>query len=142
MDCCRPGFPVHHHLVEFAQTQSIQLEMPSYRLILCLPLLLLPSVFPSFRAFSSESAIQIRWPKYWSFSFSISLSNKYSELISFKFDWFDLLDVHGTLKSLLQHHSLKASILRHSAFFMVRLSHLYMTSLVCLDFVGQVMSAF
>ena len=103
MDCRRPGFPVRHHLVEFAQTQSIQLEMPSNRLILCLPLLLLPSVFASIRIFSSESALQIRWPKYWSFSFSISLSNEYSGLISFRIDWFDLLAVQETLKSLLQH---------------------------------------
>ena len=97
--------------------------MPSYHLILCRPLLLLPSIFPSFRVFSSESAVHIKWPKYWSFSFSISPSNKYSGLISVRIDWFDLLAVPGTLKSLLQHHSSKASVLWRSAFFMVQLSH-------------------
>ena len=107
---------------------SIKLMMLSNHLILCHPLLLLPSVFPQIRVFSSESALHIRWPKYWSFSFSISLSNEYSGLISFRIDWFDLLAVQGTLKSLLQHHNSKASILRHSAFFMEKLSHLYMTA--------------
>ena len=102
--------------------------MPSNHLILCCPLLLLPSIFPSIRVFSSESVLCIRWPKYWSFSFSISPSNEYLRLISFRMDWLDLLAVQGTLKSLLQHHSSKASILRHSAVFIVQLSHLYMTT--------------
>ena len=102
--------------------------MPSYHLILCHPLLLLPSIFPNIRVFSNESALCIRWPQYWSFSFSISPSNEYSGLISFRIDWFDLLEVQGTLTSLLQHHSSKASILWHLAFFMVQLSHPYMTT--------------
>ena len=124
---------------------SIKSMMPSNYLILCLPLLLLPSIFPRIRVFSSESVLRIRWPKYWSFSFSISLSNEYSGLISFKIDWFDLLAVQGTLKSLLQHHNSKASILRCSAFFMVQLSHPYMTTgktipLTRQTFVGKVMS--
>ena len=100
---------------------SINLVMPSNHLILCRPLLILPSIFPSIRVFSNESVLHIRWSKYWSFSFSISPSNEYSELISFRIDWFDLLVVHGILKSLLQHHGLKASVLRCSAFFMVQL---------------------
>ena len=108
---------------------SIKSVMPSNHLILCRPLLLLPSIFPSIRVFSSESVLRIRWPNYWSFSFNISPSNEYSGLISFRIDWFDLLAVLGTLKSLLQHHSSKASILRCSAFFMVQLSHLYMTGM-------------
>ena len=107
---------------------SIESMMPSNYLILCRPLLLLPSIFPSFRVFSNESALRIRWPKYWSFSFSISPSNEYSGLISFRTDWLDLPAVRGTLKSLLQHHSLKASILQCSAFFIVQLSHPYMTT--------------
>ena len=107
---------------------SIELVMPSNHLILCHPLLLLPSIFPSIRVFPNESVLRIRWPKYWSFSFSISPSDEYSGLISFRIDWLDLLAVQGTLKSLLQHHSSKASILRHSAFFMVQLSHPYMTT--------------
>ena len=107
---------------------SIELVMPSNHLILCRPLLLLPSVFPSIRVFYSELAVHIRWPEYQSSSFSISPSNEYSELISFKTAWFDLLAVQGTLKSLLQHHSSKASIIQHSAFFMVQLSHPYMTT--------------
>ena len=98
---------------------SIELVMPSNHLILCCPLLLLPSIFPSIRVFSNQSVFRIRWPKYWSFSFSISPSNEYSGPISFRIDWFDLLAVQGTLKSLLQHHSSKASILHHSAFFIV-----------------------
>jgi len=102
--------------------------MPSNYLILCHPLLLLPSIFPSIRIFSNESVLHIRWPKYWNFSFNISPSNEYSGLISFRTDWLDLLAVQGTLKSLLQHHSSKASILWHSAFFIVRLSHPYMTT--------------
>ena len=107
---------------------SIELVMPSNYLILCHSLLLLPSIFPRIRVFSNESVLHIRWPKYWSFSFSISPSNEYSGLISFRMDWFDLLAVQGTLKSLLQHHSSKASILQCSAFFMVQLSHPYMTT--------------
>ena len=107
---------------------SIESVMLSNHLILCHPLLLLPSIFPSIRVFSSESALHIRWPKYWSFSFSISPSNEYAGLISFRMDWLDLLAVQGTFESLLQHHNSKASILWHSAFFMVQLSHPYMTT--------------
>ena len=107
---------------------SIESVMPSNRLILCRPLLLLPSVFPSMRVFSNESALHIMWPKYWSFSFSISPSNEYSGLISFRMNWLDVLVVQGTLKSLLQHHNSKASILRGSAFFIVQLSHPYVTT--------------
>ena len=119
--------------------------MQSNHLILCCPLLLLPSIFPSISVFSSESVLPIRWPKYWSFSFSISPSNEYSGLISFRMDWLDLLAVQGTLKSLLQHHSSKASILQHSAFFIVKFSHPYMTTgktiaLTRWTFVGKVMS--
>ena len=106
---------------------SIESVMPSNHLILCLPLLLLPSIFPSVRVFSNESALHIRWPKYCSFSFSISLSNEYSGLISFRIDWFDLA-VRGTVKSLLQHHSSKASVLWHSTFFIVQLSYPYITT--------------
>jgi len=106
---------------------SIESVMPSSHLILCRPLLL-PSIFPSIRVFSSESVLLIRWPKYWSFSFSISPSNEYSGLISFRMDWFDLLAFQGTLTSLLQHHGSKASILQRSAFFIVQLSHPYMTT--------------
>ena len=119
---------------------SIESMMPSNHLILCHPLLLLPSIFPSIRVFSDESALGIRWPKYFNFSFSISLSKEYSELISFKVDWFDLLAVQGTLKSLLQHHSLKPSILQCLAFFMVQLSHPYITmekALTKWTFVGK-----
>ena len=105
---------------------SIESVMPSNHLILCHPLLLLPSIFPSIRVFFNESALCIRWPKYWSVSFIINPANEYSGLISFRIDWFDLLAVQGTLKSLLQHHILKASILQHSAFFMVQLSCPYM----------------
>ena len=107
---------------------SLELEMPSSHLILCCPLLLLPSIFPSIRVFSNESILHIRWPKYWSFSFSISPSNKYSGLISFRMDWLNLLAVQGILKSLLQHHSSKAFILRRSTFFIDQLSHLYLTT--------------
>ena len=107
---------------------SIVLVMPSNHLILCRPLLLLPSIFPSIRVISNESALPIRWPKYWSFSFSISPSNEHSGLISFRMDYLDLLAVQRTLKSLLQHHSSEASILWHSAFFIVQLSHPYMTT--------------
>ena len=124
---------------------SIESVIPSSHLILYRPLLLLPSVFPSIRVFSNESALHIRWPKYWSFSLSISLSKEHPGLISFRMDWLDLLAVQGTLKSLLQHHSSKASVLRHSAFFTVQLSHPYMTTgktiaLTRWTFVGKVMS--
>ena len=126
VDCSTPGFPVLHYLPKLAQTHihwvtdaiqpSFPLSSPS------------PPVFPSIRIFSDESVLHIRWPNYWSFSFSISPSNEYSELIFFRINWFDLLEVQGTLKSLLQHHNSKASILRCSAFFIVQLSHLYMTT--------------
>jgi len=106
----------------------IESVMPSNHLIFCHPLLLLPSIFPSLRVSSDESALHIRWPKYWSFSFNISLSNEHSGLISFRMDWLDLLAVQGTLKSLLQHHSSKPSILQHSVFFIAQLSHPYMTT--------------
>ena len=124
---------------------SIELVMPSNHLILCRLLLLLPSIFPSIRVFSNESALRIRWPKYWSFSFNLSPSNEHPGLISFGTDWLDLLVVQGTLKSLIQHHSSKASILRHSAFFRVQLSHPYMTTgktitLTKRTFVDKVMS--
>ena len=124
---------------------SIELVMPSNHFILCHPLLLPPSIFPSTRVFSNESALHIRWPKYWSFSFSISPSNEYSGMISSRMDWLDLLAVQGTLKSLLQHHSSKALILWHSAFFIVQLSHPYMTTgkaiaLIRRTFAGKVMS--
>ena len=112
MDYSTPGFPVHHQLPELAQTHSIKSLIPSHHLILCCPLLFLPSIFPSIKVFSKESDLHIRWPKYWSFSFSISPSNEYSRLISFRIDWFDLLAVQETLKSLLQHHSSRAAILR------------------------------
>ena len=130
MDCSTPGFPVHHQLPELTQLMSIKLVMPSNHLILCRPLLLLSSIFPSVRVFSNESALPIRWPKYWSFSFSISISpsNEVSGLISFRMDWLYLLAVQVTLKSLFQHHSSKASILQRSAFFTVQLSHPYMTT--------------
>ena len=123
---------------------SIESVMPSNHLILCGPLLLLPSIFPSIRVFSNESVLHIRWPKYWSFSFSINPFNEYSGLISFRIDWLDLLAVQGTLKSLLQHHSSTASILWCSAFFIVQLSHQYMTTgktiaLTRWTFVGKVM---
>ena len=107
---------------------SIESVMPSNHLILCCPLLLLPSISPSIRVFSNESALHMRWPKYWSFSFNISPSNEHSGLISLRINWLDLLAVQGTLKSLLQHHSSKAPIHRHSAFFIVQLSHSYMTA--------------
>ena len=123
MDCSTPGLPVHHQLPEFTQTHVHWVVMPSSHFILCHPLLLSPSVFPSIRVFSNESVLHIRWSKYWSFSFNISPSNEYSGLTSFRMDWLDLLAVQGTLKSLLQNHSLKASILQRSAFFIVQLSH-------------------
>ena len=143
MDCSMPVLPVHHQLTE--SVKSIESVMPSNHLILCWPLLLLPSIFPSIRVFSNESALRIKWSKYWSFSFNISPSNEHLGLISFRMDWLDLLAVQGALKSLLQHHSSKVSILRHSAFFIVQLSHPYMTTgktiaLTRQTFVDKVMS--
>ena len=131
--------------LSFLQLMSIESVMPSNHLILCYPLLLLPSIFPSIRVFSNELALHIRWPKYWSFSFKISPSNEYPGLIFFRMNWLDLLAVQGTLKSLLQQHSSKASILWRSAFFIVQLSHPYMTTgktiaLSRQTFVGKVMS--
>ena len=147
MNRSTPGLPVHHQLPESTQTHVHRVGDAIQPLILCCPLLLLPSVFPSIRVFSAESVFRIRWPKYWSFSFNISPSNEHPGLISFRMDWLDLLAVHGTLKSLLQHHSSKASMLRCSAFFIVQLSHPYMTigktiALTRRTFVGKVMSAF
>ena len=127
MNCSMPGFPVHHQLLKLAQIQ-VHGVGDAIQLILCGPLLLLPSIFPRIGVFSSESLLPNRWPKYWSFRFSISPSNEYSGPISFRTDWFDLQAVQGTLKSLLQHHHSKASILWCSAFFMVQLSHPYMTT--------------
>ena len=123
-----PGFPVHHQLPKLLKLMFIESVMPSNHLILCRPLLLPPSIFPSIRGFSNESALRIRWPKDLSFSLSISPSNEYSGLVSLRLDWLDLLAVQGTLKSLLQCHSSKALILQHSAFFKVQLSHPYMTT--------------
>ena len=144
MGCSTPGLPVHHQLPELAQTYVYQVGdaiQPSH--LLSSPLLLPPSIFPSIWVFSNESVLRIMWPKYW--SFSISPSDEYSGQISFRMDWLDLLAVEGTLKSLLQHHSSKASILRLSAFFIVHLSHPYMTTgktiaLSRWTFVGKVMS--
>ena len=145
MACRMPGFPALHHLPELAQIMSTESVMPSNHLILCHPLFLLPSTCPSIRVFSNESSLCIRWPKYWSFSFSISPSREYSGLFSFRMDWFDLPAAQETLKSLFQHHSSKASILRCSSFFMVQLSQLYMisgktTALTMRTLVGKVMS--
>ena len=145
MNRSTPGLPVHHQLPEFTQTHAHGVGMPSSRLILCRPLLLLPPIPPSIRVFSNESALHMRWPKYWSFSFSISLSNEHPGLISFRMDWLGLLAVQGTLKRLLQHHSSKASLFRCSAFFIVQLSHPFMTTgktiaLTRWTFVGKVMS--
>ena len=126
MDCSTPGLLVPHHLLEFAQVHVHYIStcnVPSSHLIFCCPLLLLPSVFPTIRVFSNELALHIRWPKYWCFSISASSANL--GLTSFKIDWFDLLAVQGTLKSVLQHHSVKASILWHSAFFKVQLLQSY-----------------
>ena len=117
MNCSTPGLPVHHNSWSVPKLMSIKLAVPSNHLILCCALFLLPSIFPSIRVFSNESALIFRWPKYWSFSFNISPSNEHPGLISFRMDWLDLLAVQGTPKSLLQHHSSKASILRRSAFF-------------------------
>ena len=127
MDCSTLGVPVLHHFPSLLELLPIKSVIPSNHFILC-SLLLLPSNVPSIRVFSNGSALHIRWPKFWSFSFSISPSKEYSGLISFRMDWFDLPAVQGTLKSLLQHHSSKAWILQYSAFFMVQLSHPYMTS--------------
>ena len=128
MNHSTPGLPVHHHLQSSPKSMSIKSIMSSNHLILCHPLLLLPSIFPSVSVLSNESALCSRWPKYWSFSFNISPSNEHSGLISFMMDWLDLLAVQGTLKSLLQHHSSRASILWRLAFFIVQLSHPYMTT--------------
>ena len=128
MNHSTPGLPVHTNSCSLPKLMSIELVMPSNDLILCCLLLLLPSMFPSIRVFSSESVLPIRWPNYWSFSFNISPFNEHSELISFRIDWFDVLAVQRTLKSLLQHHSSKASILWCSAFFIVCLSYPYMTT--------------
>ena len=144
MECSRPGLPVHHQLPDYTQLILIELLMPSNHLIFCHPLLL-PSIFPRTRVFSNESVLSIRWPKYWSLSFNISPSNEYSGLISFRMDWLELLADQGTLKSLLQHHSSKASILQCSSFFIVQLSYPYMTTgktivLTRWTFAGIVMS--
>ena len=128
MDCSTPGLPVHHQLPELTQTHVHESVMPSNHLILCHPLLLLLSIFPNIRVSSKELVLHIRWPKYWSCSFSISLSNEYSGLISFRMDWLDLLAFQGTCKSPLQHHSSKASIIQRSAFFIIQLLHPYSTT--------------
>ena len=138
MDCSTPSIPVHHQCSELAQTQVHWVRdaiQPSYPLS---PLPFPPSIFPSIRVFSNESVLCIRWPKYWSFIFSISPSNEYSGLISFRMDWLDLLTAQGTLRSLLQHHSSKASILWHSAFFIVQPSHPYMTTGKTIDLTSKV----
>ena len=140
-----PGLPVHHQLPECIKLMSLEFVMPSSHLILCCPLLFLPPIPPSIRVFSSESTLHMQWPKNWSFSFSLSPSNEHPGLISFRMDWLDLLAVQGTLKSLLQHHSSEVSILLHSAFFTVQLSHPYMITgktiaLTRWTFVGKVMS--
>ena len=145
MNCSTPGLPVHHQLLEFTRLTSIKSVMPYSHLILCRPLLLLPPILPNIRVFSNESTLRMRWPKYCRFSFSIIPSKEIPGMISFRMDWLDLLAVQGTLKSLLQHHSSKESILRRSAFFTVQLSHLYMTTgktvaLTRQTFVGKVMS--
>ena len=148
--CATPWTAAHQASLSFTNFQNLlklmssKLVMPSSHLILCRPLLLLTSIFPSIRVFSNESALHIRWPKYWSFSFSISPSNEYSRLISLRIDWLDLLAVQGTLKHLLQYHCSKASILQCSTFFIVQLSHAYMTTgktiaLTRWTFVGKVM---
>ena len=142
-----PVLPIHHNSWSLLKLVSIESVMPFNHLILCHLLLLLLSIFPSIRVFSNESVLHIRWPKYWSFSFSSSPSNEYPGLISFRMDWLDLLAVQGTLKSLLQHHSSKASIFQCSAFFIIKLSHPYMTTgkttaLTRWTFVGKVMSLF
>ena len=128
MNHSTPGLSVHHQLLSLPELMSIESVISFNYLILCRPLLLLPSIFLSIRVFPNESVLRIRWQKYWSFSFSISPTNEHPGLISFRMDWVDLLALQGTLKSLLQHHSSKASILRPSAFFTVQLSHPYMTT--------------
>ena len=145
MDCSTSGSSVLQYILEFAQIHVLELVMLAYHLTLCCPLLLLPLLFPNIRVFSNESALCIRWPKYWSFSSSVSPCTGYSGLISFRIDWFDLLALQGTLKSLLQHHSSKALILQCFAFFMVQPSYPYMTmgktiALTIWAFVGKVMS--
>ena len=145
MNHSMPGLPVHHQLPSLPKLMSIESVMPYNHLILCRSLLLLPSIFPNIRVFSNESSLHIRWPKYWSFSFNISPSDEYLGMIYFRMDWLDLLAVQGALKSLLQHHSSKASVLPCSAFFIVQLSHQYMTTgktiaLIRRIFVGKVMS--
>ena len=128
MNRSTPGLPVHHQLPVSTPTHVVELVMPSNHLILCWPLLLLPSIIPSIRVFSNETSLCIRWPKYWSFSFNISPSKEHPRLILFRMDWLDLLVVQGPLRSLLQHHSSKASILHCSAFFILQLSLPYMTT--------------
>ena len=145
MDCSTPGFPVLHYLPDLLKFMSIESVMPSSQLILCRPFLLLPSVFPSIKICSNDSALWVRQPKFWSFRFSISPSNEYSGLISFRADWLDLLAIQGILKHLLQHHSSKASVLWCSPFFIIQLSYPYMTTgktvtLTRWTFVGKVMS--
>ena len=147
MDHSTPGVPVRHQLLEFTQTHVHWVGDATHHLILCCSSLFPASIFPSTRVFSNESVLHIRCPEYWSFSFNVSPSNVYSGLISFRMDWLDLLAVKGTPKSLLQHHSSKASVLCHLAFFMVQLSYPYMTTgktiaLTRQTFVGRVMSAF
>ena len=144
MNHSTPGLPVHHQLPETTHIESV---LPSNHLILCRPLLLLPSIFPSIRVFSNESTLHMRWPKYWSFSFSIIPSKEHPGLISFRIDWLDLVAVQRTHKSLLQHHSSKASIFPCSAFFIVQLLHPYKTTgktvaLTRQTFVGKIMSLF
>ena len=145
MNRSTPGLPIHHKFPEFLQTHAHQSVVPSSHIILCCPLLLLSPVRPSIGVFSNKSTLCMRWPKYWSFSFSISPSSEHSGLIFFRMDWWDLVEVQGTLKSLLQHHSSKASIFQCSVFFTVQLSHPYMTTgktmaLTRWTFVGKVMS--
>ena len=145
MNRSTPGVPIHHQLPESTQPMSIKSVVPYNHLILCHPLLLLPSIFPIIRDFSNDSALRIRWPKYWYFSFNIGPFDEHPGLISFRMDWLDLLAVQGTLKSLLQHHSSKAPILWRSAFFTVQLSYPYMTTgktiaLTRWTFVGKVTS--
>ena len=147
LDCTTPGFHVHHQKLKLAQTHDFESMMPPNHSILCHLLLLPPSIFPNIRVFSKESILRIRWPKYWSFSFSISPSNEYSGLTSFRIDWLGLLAVQGTLTSLVQHHSLKVPILQQSAFFKVQLSHPYMATgktiaLTTWTSVGKVTSVF
>ena len=145
MDCSMPSFPVHHQILGRSQAHVHWVGDAIQNLILCRPLLLLPSIFLNITVFSSESVLCVKWPKYWSFSFHIIPSNEHLGLISSRMDWLDLLAVQGTLKSLLQHHSSKASILRRSSFFIVQLSHPYMITgktiaLTRWIFVGKVMS--